>query len=169
MTSTPEWHLVHAAEWIRICADHQEITRRRVQRHPTEGYHPGASSVIGSTGETIMSVAALSASPDARWSFPVRAYAAFRFRLERMDRSRLGRVTARVYSLRGQRDPRRGRAKLTPFDDLVTAVSTSRRAEEALGPLPPARRFMVRVAQAESRPHRPTKRNYDSSKNSTLR
>jgi hypothetical protein len=53
------------------------------------------------------------------------------------------------------------RAPSGPFDDFITAVSTSAAGRpRPVGPLPPRSRFMMRVSSVD-RPHRATKRNYD--------
>ena len=74
-----------------------------------------------------------------------------------LDWAILQRLTTQI---EGNPDTAAAEQLSSPFDDLITAVSTSRRARKLLGPLPPARRFMVRVAPV-SRPHRSTKRDYD--------
>jgi hypothetical protein len=160
VTTAPEWHLANVAERIRICADHQRSLVAMFsgirQGAPTES--PARPSE--STRETAMSVATLSAPPDAHRAAPSDPTQCLDPRSTdwiALDSVELMHVSTQID---GNTDTAATEQPSTSFDDLVTAVSTSRRARKLLGPLPPARRFMVRVAPV-SKPHRSTKRNYD--------
>ena len=88
-----------------------------------------------------------------------------RLRILTDRRSRLfGLITDIRGSVRGMQVGRpatpEGGRPVTPFDDLVSSVTSTLTDGPRRPDVPPPSRFMVRVART-ARPHRVTKRNYD--------
>jgi hypothetical protein len=160
MTTAREWRLFHAAQRIRICADHQRSLVAAFSGLRQQASVRSQARPSEHTDEAAMSVATLSSAPDAHeaaWWDPTPSLDSKPDAWIALDRAESQPPST---PFEGSTIPPEAEEPSTPFDDLVTAVSTSRRAKKLVGPLPPPRRFMVRVA-AVSKPHRSTKRNYD--------